>query len=88
MPRFPAAFDPQQIDSGIYFAAAALLIFVAAFLASRRIQKQLPPKSLAAVAAAALLALALIWLLVFALNRKEPAPPSVTPDYPAATGSP
>jgi hypothetical protein len=84
-----AAFDPQQIDSGIYFAAAALLIFIAAFLASRRIQKQLPPKWLAGVAAAALLALALIWLLVFVLNRKEP--PAVTPagDYPpATTGSP
>ncbi len=88
MPSLLAAFDPQQISSAIYFAAAALLIFIAAVLAGRRVQQQLPVKRLIGIAGLALLTLALIWLLVFALNRKAPASTAPPADYPAATGTP
>jgi hypothetical protein len=81
-----AAFDPEQINSGVYFAAAAVLIFVAAVLAGRKVQPQLPAKTLIGIAGLAFVTLTLIWLLLSFLNRKEPTPPA--PDYPAATGSP
>ena len=85
---FLAAFDPEQISSGIYFAAAALLIFIAAMLAGKRVQQQLPVKSLVGIAGLALLTLALIWLLVVGLNRKAATPALPPADYPAATGTP
>jgi putative Ca2+/H+ antiporter (TMEM165/GDT1 family) len=83
-----AVFDFQQINSGVYFAAATVLIFTAAVLAGRRVKQQLPLKWLVGIAGLAFLTLALIWLLISALNRKEATPPSPPPDYPAATGSP
>jgi putative Ca2+/H+ antiporter (TMEM165/GDT1 family) len=84
---FLADFDPQQINSATYFVAAAVLIFTAAVLAGKKVQPQLPAKALLGIAGLAFLTLALIWLLLSFLNRKEatPAPP---PDYPASTGSP
>ncbi len=85
---FLAGFDPQHNNSGIYFATAALLIFIAAVLAGRKVQQQLPAKWLVGIAALALLTLALIWLLVFSLNRKEPAPRLPPADYSAPTGTP
>jgi apolipoprotein N-acyltransferase len=88
MSIFVVAFDPQQINSAVYFAAAALLIFTAAILAGKKVQPQLPAKSLIGIAGLALLTLALIWLLVSVLNRKEAAPPSPPPDYSAPTGTP
>ena len=83
-----AAFDFEQINSGVYFGAATVLIFTAGVLAGRRVNQQIPMKWLVGIAGLAFITLALIWLLVSALNRKEAAPPSPTPDYPAATGSP
>jgi putative Ca2+/H+ antiporter (TMEM165/GDT1 family) len=83
-----AAFDFEQINSGVYFAAATILIFAAGVLAGKRVKQQLPLKSLVAIAGLAFVTLALIWLLVSALNRKQATPPSPPPDYPAATGSP
>ena len=83
-----AAFDFEQMNSGLYFAAATILIFTAGVLAGRRVNQQLPLKSLVGIAGLAFVTLALIWLLVSALNRKEATPPSTPPDYPAATGSP
>ncbi len=83
-----AAFDPQQINSAVYFTAAAILIFLAAFLAGRKVQQQLPVKWLAGIAGLALLTLALIWLLLSALNRKESTPRSPPADYPAPAGTP
>jgi hypothetical protein len=70
MSSIVAAFDFEQINSGVYFAAATL------------------PKWLVGIAGLACVTLAFIWLLVSALNRKEAAPPSPPPDYPATTGSP
>lgn len=81
-------FDPQQINSAIYFAAAAFLIFTAAVLAGKKVHQQLPAKWLLGIAGLALIAFALIWLLLSALNRKAATPPAPPPDYPAATGSP
>jgi hypothetical protein len=83
-----AVFDFQQINSGVYFAAATLLIFTAAVLAGKKVNQQLPLKWLVGIAGLAFLTLAFIWLLISALNRKEATPPSPPPDYPAATGSP
>jgi plastocyanin domain-containing protein len=83
-----AAFNFEQINSSVYFIAATVLIFTAAVLAGRRVNQQLPMKSLVGIAGLALITLGLIWLLISALNRKEAAPPSPPPDYPAATGSP
>lgn len=83
-----AAFDPQQISSGVYFAAAAFLIFTAAVLAGKKVHQQLPAKWLLGIAGLAVLVFASIWLLLSVLNRKEATPPAPPPDYPAATGSP
>jgi amino acid transporter len=83
-----AAFDFEQINSGVYFAAAAVLIFVAAVLAGRKVQPQLPAKTLIGIAGLAFITLTLIWLLLSFLNRKEATPTAPPPDYPAATGSP
>ena len=83
-----AAFDFEQINSGVYFAAATILIFTAGILAGRRVNRQLQLKSLVGIASLAFVTLALIWFLVSALNRKGATPPPPPPDYPAATGSP
>jgi hypothetical protein len=88
MPGLFVAFDFQQINSAVYFAAATLLIFTAAVLAGRRVNQQLPLKWLVGIAGLAFVTLSLIWLLLSALNRKEATPPSPPPDYPAGTGSP
>jgi hypothetical protein len=39
-----AAIETQKINSGIYFAAAAVLIFVAAMLSGRKVQRNLKAK--------------------------------------------
>jgi hypothetical protein len=44
------ALDIQKISSGIYFAAAALLICLAAMLAGRKVQRNLKGKWIASVA--------------------------------------
>jgi putative Ca2+/H+ antiporter (TMEM165/GDT1 family) len=85
---FLSAFEPQQISSVVYFVAAALLIFVAAVLAGKKVQQQLPPKWLAVIAGLTLLTLALIWLLVVALNGREPGAQSPPVNYSAPTGTP
>ena len=87
MSVFLSAFDLPQINSVIYFAAAGLLIFFAAILAGKRVQQRLPAKWLAVIAGVTLLTLALIWLLLAALNRKESTPPPPV-DYSAPTGTP
>jgi NADH:ubiquinone oxidoreductase subunit 6 (subunit J) len=88
MLTFADAFDFQQINSAVYFGAAAVLIFTAAVLAAKKVQPQLPAKSLVGIAGLTLLTLMLIWLLVSVLNRKEATPPSPPPDYSAPTGTP
>ena len=85
---FLALFDPQQINSGVYFAAAALLIFLAAVLAGRKVQQRLPAKALVGIVAVTVLTLTLIWLLLSALNRKETTPSPPPTDYSAPTGTP
>jgi NADH:ubiquinone oxidoreductase subunit 6 (subunit J) len=73
--------------SWIYFAAAALLIFFAAMSAGRKVQRNLKPKWVATIAGISMLTLALIWLLLSALNRRE-ATPRPPPDYPAPSATP
>jgi hypothetical protein len=73
--------------SWIYFTAAALLIFFAAMSAGRKVHRNLKPKWVATSAGISMLTLALIWLLLSALNRKE-ATPRPPPDYPAPSATP
>ena len=46
------AVEAQKINSVVYFAAAAVLIFVAAMLAGRKVQRNLKAKWIAAIFAA------------------------------------
>jgi putative Ca2+/H+ antiporter (TMEM165/GDT1 family) len=84
---FLAAVEPQKIHSGVYFAAAAVLIFVAAILAGRKVQRNLKAKWIAAIFAVSMLTFGLIWLLLSTLNRKE-TEPRTPPDYPAPSATP
>ena len=84
---FMTALDVQKISSGIYFAAAAVLIFVAAMLAGRKVQRNLKAKWIAAIFAVSMVTFGLIWVLLSALNRHE-AEPRTPPDYPAPSATP
>jgi Kef-type K+ transport system membrane component KefB len=76
------------MNSTIYFAAAALLLFAAGLSAGRKVHRQLTrPKLLVIIAAVTLLTLATIFLLLKLFGRKEGEPPRQPPDYSAATGS-
>ena len=76
------------MNSTIYFAAAALLIFAAGLSAGRKTHRQLTkPKLFALIAAITLITLLTIWLLLIALSRKEGESPRQPVDYSATTGS-
>ena len=79
--------EPQKINSAVFFAAAAVLIFVAAMLAGRKIQRNLKAKWVAAIFAVSMVTFGLIWVLLSALNRHE-AEPRTPPDYPAPSATP
>jgi hypothetical protein len=87
-PLFMMALDIQKMNSGIYFAAAALLICLAAMLAGRKVQRNLKGKWIASVIAVSVVTLGLIWLLLSALNRREAEPRTSPPDYPAPSATP
>jgi predicted membrane channel-forming protein YqfA (hemolysin III family) len=82
-----AAIEVQRINSVVYFAAATVLIFVAAMLAGRKVQRNLKAKWIATIFAVSMVTFGLIWLLLSALNRKE-AEPRTPPDYPAPNATP
>jgi hypothetical protein len=79
--------DLQKINSVFYFAAAALLICLAAMLAGRKVQRNLKGKWIASVIVVSLVTFGLIWLLLAALNQRE-AQPRTPPDYPAPSATP
>ena len=85
--NFTAAIEEQKINSAVYFAAAAVLIFVAAMLAGRKVQRNLKAKWIAAIFAVSIVTFGLIWVLLSALNRHE-AEPRTPPDYPAPSATP
>jgi hypothetical protein len=82
------AFDIQKINSGIYFAAAVLLICLAAMLAARNVRRNLKGKWIASVVIVSVVTFGLIWLLLSALNRREAEPRTSLPDYPAPSATP
>jgi predicted membrane channel-forming protein YqfA (hemolysin III family) len=84
---FMTVLDVQKINSVVYFAAAAVLIFVAAMLAGRKVQRNLKAKWIAAIFAVSMVTFGLIWVLLSALNRHE-AEPRTPPDYPAPSATP
>ncbi|PYK53489.1 MAG: hypothetical protein DME47_07000 [Verrucomicrobia bacterium] len=86
-PTMMAELDPQKINSAVYFAAAAVLFFVAAMLAGRKVQRNLKAKWIAAIFAVSMVTFGLIWVLLSALNRHEPEP-RAPPDYPAPSATP
>ena len=65
------AVEAQKINSAVYFAAAAVLIFVAAMLAGRKVQRNLKAKWIAAIFAVSMVTFGLIWVLLSALNRHQ-----------------
>ncbi len=75
--------------SALYFIAAALLIFIAAFFSARKVQRQVPLKWVIGVAVLTLLVLGLIWLALTVLAPKGSTPqtPPEPPAYPTPTGS-
>ena len=73
--------------SWIYFAAAAVLIFVAAMSPGRKVQRNLKAKWIATIFAVSMVTFGLIWLLLSVLNRKE-AEPKTPPDYPVPSATP
>ncbi|HKS31930.1 MAG TPA: hypothetical protein VJR28_05940 [Chthoniobacterales bacterium] len=81
------ALDIQKISSGIYFAAAALLICLAAMLAGRKVQRNLKAMD-RIVVAVSIVTFGLIWLLLSVLNRREAEPRTSLPDYPAPSATP
>ena len=81
------AVEAQKISSAVYFAVAAVLIFVAAMLAGRKVQRNLKAKWIAAIFAVSMATFGLIWVLLSALNRHE-AEPRTPPDYPAPSATP
>ena len=86
-PTMMAELDPQKISSAVYFAAAAVLFFVAAMLASRKVQRNLKAKWIVTIFAVSMVTFGLIWVLLSALNRHEPEP-RTPPDYPAPSATP
>ena len=82
------ALDIQRINSGVYFAIAALLICLAAMLAGRKVQRNLKGKWIASVVAVSIATFGLIWLLLSTLNRREAEPHPLPPDYPAPSATP
>jgi len=56
--------DIQKINSGIYFAVAALLICLAAMLAGRKVQRNLKGKWIASLVTVSIMTFGLIWLLL------------------------
>jgi NADH:ubiquinone oxidoreductase subunit 6 (subunit J) len=84
---FMTVLDVQKINSVVYFAAAAVLIFVAAMLAGRKVQRNLKAKWIAAIFAVSMVTFGLIWVLLSALSRHE-AEPRTPPDYPAPSATP
>ena len=85
---FMMALNLQKISSEVYFAAATLLIFLAAMLAGRKIQRDLKGKWIASVVAVVVVTFGLIWLLLSTLNRREAEPRMPPPDYPAPSATP
>ena len=81
------AVEAQKINSAVYFAAAAVLIFVAAMLAGRKVQRNLKAKWIAGIFAVSMVTLGLIWVLLSALNRHQ-AEPRTPSDYPAPSATP
>jgi hypothetical protein len=59
--HFMTALDFQKINSGIYFAAAGLLICLAAMLVGRKVQRNLNGKWIASVLAVSIVTFGLIW---------------------------
>jgi predicted membrane channel-forming protein YqfA (hemolysin III family) len=51
------ALDVQKINSVVYFAAAAVLIFVAAMLAGRKVERNLKAKWIATIFAVSMVKL-------------------------------
>jgi heme O synthase-like polyprenyltransferase len=84
---FMAAVETQKINSVVYFAVAAVLIFVAAMLAGRKVQRNLKAKWIAAIFALSMVTFGLIWVLLSAVSRHE-AEPRTPPDYPAPSATP
>lgn len=82
------ALDIQKINSGIYFAVAALLILLAAMPAGRKVQRNLKGKWIASVVLVSLVTFGLIWLLLSMLNQRETEPRTPPPDYPAPSATP
>lgn len=82
------ALDLQQVNSGLYFAAAAVLICLAAMLAGRKVQRNLKGKWIASVVTVSVVTFGLIWLLLSVLNRREAEPRTSPPDYPAPSATP
>ena len=54
---FMTALGVQKISSAVYFAAAAVLIFVAAMLAGRKVQRNLKAKWIATIFAVSMVKL-------------------------------
>jgi predicted membrane channel-forming protein YqfA (hemolysin III family) len=52
-----AAIEAQKINSVVYFAAAAVLIFVAAMLAGRKVERNLQAKWIATIFAVSMVKL-------------------------------
>ena len=82
------ALDIQKINSGVYFAAAGLLILLAAMLAGRNVQRNLKGKWIASLVLVSLVTFGLIWLLLSMLNRRQTEPRTPPPDYPAPSATP
>src|SRR5260370_17762185 len=68
------AVEAQKINSAVYFAAAAVLIFVAAMLAGRKVQRNLKAKWIAAIFAVSMVIFRFISILLPPLNRHYPHP--------------
>src|SRR5437588_10418384 len=68
------AVEAQKINSAVYFAAAAVLIFVAATLTGRKVQRNLKAKRLAAICAVSMATFGFILFLLAALKRHAAGP--------------
>ena len=76
------------MNSTLYFAAAAVLIFAACLGAGRKIHRHLlKPKLLVIILTISVLTLLLIWLLLTALGRKEGESTRQPLDYSATSGT-
>jgi hypothetical protein len=77
----------KKLTAWFISRSAAVLIFVAAMLAGRKVQRNLKAKWIATIFAVSMVTFGLIWLLLSALNRKE-AEPRTPPDYPVPSATP